>query len=116
MNNILYGAIVVLAFVLSITWVKLAGRTAEVNMLKADIVVLNTEKSQWLAVNAEQNAKIEASRFDLAKKESEYLELVNKPAEVRYKTVYKTIPNIEVKSDECKDIKELLDNIRANGY
>lgn len=116
MNNILYGVIIALVLALSITWVKLAGKITEVNMLKADIIVLKTEKNQWLAVNAEQNAKIEASRFDLAKKEGEYLELVNKPAEVRYKTVYKTIPNIEVKSDECKDIKELLDNIRVNGY
>lgn len=116
MGKVLYGAIAALVLVLAITWVKLAGKTAEVNMLKADIVVLNTEKNQWLAVNAEQNAKIEANRLDLAKKESEYMELVSKPAEIRYKTVYKTIPNIEVKSDECKDIKELLDNIRASGY
>lgn len=116
MNNILYGVIVSLLLVLSLTLVKLSGKTAEVNLLKADIIVLNTEKRQWSAVNAEQNAKIEANKFDLAKKEAEYLELVNKPAQVRYRTIYETIPNIEVKSDECKDIKDLLDNIRISGY
>jgi len=64
----------------------------------------------------EQNSKIEKYRLDIDVKEKKYLELVSKPEKIRYKTIYKTIPNIGVKSNECEDIKKLIDDIRSNGY
>jgi hypothetical protein len=39
-----------------------------------------------------------------------------KPPKVRYETIYKKIPSLEVKSDECKDIKNLINDIRNSGF
>ena len=54
----------------------------------------------------DQNTAIESNRNDYEAKVAEYEEWQAKPAEIKYKTIVK-----EVKSDECIDIKNALDEL-----
>ena len=54
----------------------------------------------------DQNTAIESNRNDYEAKVAEYEEWQAKPAEIKYKTIVK-----EVKSDECVDIKNALDEL-----
>ena len=54
----------------------------------------------------DQNTAIESSRNDYEMKIAEYEEWQAKPAEIKYKTIVK-----EIKSDECIDIKNALDEL-----
>ena len=54
----------------------------------------------------DQNTAIESSRNDYEMKIAEYEEWQAKPAEIKYKTIVK-----EIKSDECVDIKNALDEL-----
>jgi len=63
-----------------------------------------------------QNDSIEALAIDYEHNFNKLQELQNKPDKIRYKVIYKEIPTIEVKSNECEDIKTLLDDIRSTGF
>ena len=54
----------------------------------------------------DQNTAIESTRNDYEAKIAEYEEWQAKPAEIKYKTIVK-----EIKSDECIDIKNALDEL-----
>ena len=54
----------------------------------------------------DQNTAIESNRNDYEMKIAEYEEWRAKPAEIKYKTIVK-----EIKSDECVDIKNALDEL-----
>ena len=54
----------------------------------------------------DQNTAIESNRNDYEAKVAEYEEWQAKPAEIKYKTIVK-----EIKSDECIDIKNALDEL-----
>ena len=54
----------------------------------------------------DQNTAIESNRNDYEAKVAEYEEWQAKPAEIKYKTIVK-----EIKSDECVDIKNALDEL-----
>ena len=54
----------------------------------------------------DQNTAIESSRNDYEMKIAEYEEWQAKPVEIKYKTIVK-----EIKSDECIDIKNALDEL-----
>ena len=54
----------------------------------------------------DQNTAIESNRNEYEAKVAEYEEWQAKPAEIKYKTIVK-----EIKSDECVDIKNALDEL-----
>lgn len=56
---------------------------------------------------ANQNNKILGLRIAANKRAEEYAELLKKPETIRY---------IELESDNCEDIKRVLDDIRSNGF
>lgn len=58
-----------------------------------------------------QNEKVLALNKLSALQAEQYKNLINKPEKVRFKTKY-----IEVKSNECEDIKNIIGDIRANGF
>lgn len=84
--------------------------------LESKLVVSETNTYQYKAQVKSQNDAIEKLGMDYSKANAEYQKLLNQPPEVRFKTVYKEVPSIGVKSDECEDIKKLLDDIRNAGY
>lgn len=59
----------------------------------------------------EQNQAIEKNKIDYETKIKEFEEWKNKPVEVKYKYITR-----EVKSNECKDIKESIDRVRSINF
>ncbi len=60
-----------------------------------------------------QNEKIERIENNYVEKNKEFEIWKNKPAEIKYKEVIK---NVEVKSNECKDIKSIINDIRNTSF
>lgn len=89
---------------------------AKVSDLESDLVVCKTNNVTVKSALDRQNEKIANMEIDLEERNAKYQELLNQPPEIRYKTVYEKVPSIEVKSDECKEIKKLIDDIRSAGY
>ena len=58
------------------------------------------------------NERIDAERSDYEAKIKEYKATLQQKPKVRYKTIYKTITK-EQKSDDCEDIKSVLDSVRS---
>ena len=77
-----------------------------IQALSAELVVANANKATLEAAIRSQNVVIELNRNDYEAKVAEYEEWQAKPAEIRYKTIVK-----EIKSDECIDIKNALDEL-----
>ena len=76
---------------------KLSAAEANSVTLRSAIASQNDEVSKW---KVERDNTVEA-----------YNELLQKPEAVRFKTKY-----VEVQSDDCKDIKLILDDVRINGF
>ncbi len=116
MDRIIQGICVVL-IVLSVwlTTTKLQLET-KIAQLETSLVVCNTNKLAVENALSSQNEKVEAMRVDNEVALKMYKELVEKPPEIRYEVVYKKVPTIGVKSDECEEIKKLVDDIRNAGY
>ena len=116
MNKVIQGICVVLIVLstwLTISKLQLETRVAE---LETSLVVCNTNKVVVENALASQNDRVEAMRVDSEIAFKKYQELVEKPPEIRYEVVYKKVPAIGVKSDECEEIKKLVDDIRNAGY
>ena len=77
-----------------------------IQSLSAELVVANANKATLEAAIKSQNVLIELNRNDYETKVVEYEEWQAKPAEIKYKTIVK-----EIKSDECIDIKNALDEL-----
>lgn len=84
--------------------------------LTTEKVSLEMNNLRLKSVIDEQNDAIEQVAAQYADKVDAYNRLANKPAEIRYKTVYKEVPALIKNSNECEDIKKLLDEIRKAGY
>lgn len=112
-----YAAIVIaIVGMLTYQHVRIGNLEATVAELTTDKVVLETNNFKLKSVIDEQNEAIEKVAAQYTEKLDQYNELRSRPAEVRYKTVYKEVPSIGVNSDECNDIKKLIDDIRSSGY
>ena len=109
---ILLGVGIVITLVLGLGFMlKLQSNNIEelgqtIQSLSAELVVANANKVTLEAAIKSQNAVIELNRNDYEAKVAEYEEWQAKPAEIKYKTIVK-----EVKSDECVDIKNALDEL-----
>jgi hypothetical protein len=62
-----------------------------------------------------QNEIIESQKIEMTDREAKLKALKSLPLKVRYETVYKAIPSIELKSNECDDVKKVLREIRESG-
>lgn len=89
---------------------------AKIDSLETELVISKGNEVSLNKAIMTQNLAISKYELDLKSKTDEYMTLLNQPPEVRYETVYKKIPSIKVKSNECDDIKKLLDDIRTAGY
>lgn len=110
------GVIVAMGIGMLWLWVDNSRLESKVNELESELGVCSTNRYQLESAVKSQNDKIDQYRVDIEAKKEEYEKLLGQEPEIRYKTVYEKVPNIEVKSDECKDIKKLIDNIRNAGY
>lgn len=116
MNKVIQGicaVLIVLSMWLTVGKLQLETKVAE---LETSLVICNTNKVAVENALASQNDKVEAMRADSEAALRKYQELAEKPPEIRYEVVYKKVPTIGGKSDECEEIKKLVDDIRSAGY
>ena len=95
-----------LGFILKLQSNKIEELGQTIQSLSAELVVANANKATLEAAIKSQNVVIELNRNDYEAKVAEYEEWQAKPAEIKYKTIVK-----EIKSDECVDIKNALDEL-----
>ena len=74
--------------------------------ISGELVVAKANNVVLEGAIIDQNTAIESNRNEFEAKVAEYEEWQAKPAEIKYKTIVK-----EVKSDECVDIKNALDEL-----
>ena len=104
--GIVITLVIGLGFMLKLQSNKIEELSQTIQSLSAELVVANANKATLEAAIKSQNAVIELNRNDYEAKVAEYEEWQAKPAEVKYKTIVK-----EIKSDECVDIKNALDEL-----
>ena len=104
--GIVITLVIGLGFMLKLQSNKIEELGQIIQSLNAELVIVNANKATLEAAIKSQNTVIELNRNDYEAKVAEYEEWQAKPAEIKYKTVIK-----EVKSDECIDIKNALDEL-----
>ena len=104
--GIVITLVIGLGFMLKLQSNKIEELSQTIQSLSAELVVANANKATLEAAIKSQNAVIELNRNDYEAKVAEYEEWQDKPAEIKYKTIVK-----EIKSDECVDIKNALDEL-----
>ena len=85
---------------------KVEDLSKDIQVLNVELVLTNTAKEALKNEIEVQNKAVEANKNEYEIKLAEYQKWKDKPAEIKYKTVIK-----EVKSDECIDIKNALDEL-----
>ena len=104
--GIVITLVIGLGFMLKLQSNKIEELSQTIQTLSAELVVANANKAVLEAAIKSQNTVIELNRNDYEAKVAEYEEWQAKPAEIKYKTIVK-----EIKSDECVDIKNALDEL-----
>ena len=104
--GIVITLVIGLGFMLKLQSNKIEELGQIIQSLNAELVIVNANKATLEAAIKSQNTVIELNRNDYEAKVSEYEEWQAKPAEIKYKTIVK-----EIKSDECVDIKNALDEL-----
>lgn len=104
--GIIITLVIGLGFMLKLQSNKIEELSQTIQSLSAELVVANANKATLEAAIKSQNIVIESNRNDYEAKVAEYEEWQAKPAEIKYKTIVK-----EIKSDECIDIKNALDEL-----
>lgn len=94
---------------------ELAVRDLEIEKYKTTIAHIEASVSVCKSTLAHQSEAIELQSVDIKTKEDALQKLKAQPANVRYKVIYKDVPKITIKSNECDDIKDILDSIKASG-
>ena len=104
--GIVITLVIGLGFMLKLQSNKIEELGQIIQSLNAELVIVNANKATLEVAIKSQNTEIELNRNDYEAKVSVYEEWQAKPAEIKYKTIVK-----EIKSDECVDIKNALDEL-----
>ena len=88
---------------------------AKSSKLEAELVVAHASKSQTEANYNAVHKELELVKKAIEKNKADY-ETNMSNYEDAMKNIKKEVKYIEVKTDDCKDIKNILDDIRSNGY
>ena len=115
-----YRMEIAIAIVVSLV---IAWQYLQISTLKADLgqsegkrAIAEANTASLRMALEKQKAEVKILQMDRAESIAKYEALKKQSEKVRYRAVYNTVPNIGVQSDECKDIKDLIDNIRSVGY
>lgn len=84
-----------------------------ISNLKLKIAILEKDKIELNFVLDNQNKALESIKIDRDNKLKELEYIKSLPPEIKYQTIYKEIPKILEKSDECEDIKEVLNSLKG---
>ena len=88
---------------------------AKSSKLEAELVVAHASKSQTEANYNAVHKELELVKKAIEKNKADY-ETNMSNYEETMKNIKKEVKYIEVKTDDCKDVKNILDDIRSNGY
>ena len=110
--------VVVIVMGLTIGYLKYdnLNKGVQIAKLETELVVCSTNNETLKNAITDQNTKVEALRVDYESSVAKYNELAQKPESVRFEKVFVKVPTIQVKSNECDDIKKLLDEISKEWY
>ena len=104
--GVLVAAILGLIVTLHVYKGKVENLSKDIQVLNVELVLTNTAKEALKNEIEVQNKAVEAHKNEYEIKLAEYQKWKDKPAEIKYKTIVK-----EIKSDECVDIKNALDEL-----
>lgn len=118
----------ILAIVIFTLIIAFIGMYLYVDTLKKEVSDLNTslntatsllavEKANNVTLKAalsSQNIEIEKNKIDLDEKKKELEEWKSRPPDIKYKTIEKIIKQGD--SNECENIKNMLDDIRNTSF
>ena len=115
----IYAIIGISVFLLVGAWV--FSLKQEINFLKKENISLTKDYAQSLSniqtLKGEvdiQNDKIKQNELNLAHRKNELDSWKNQPPQVKYKTIEKIIT--KESSNECENIKNILDDIRSTSF
>ena len=108
MNKLILIILVIIVFVLYLFTL-----SNYISNLKLKIANLEKDKIELSFVLDNQNKALESIRVDRDNKLKELEYIKSLPPEIKYQTIYKEIPKILEKSDECEDIKEVLNSLKG---
>lgn len=113
-------ALVSLLTIITIGGIYIKIQSAEIQLLQNDLaqtkIELSNEKANNITLSSkikDQNQKIAEQENNYEAKLKEFQEWKNKPVEIKYKEIIK---HQEVKSNECKDIKNIINDIRNTSF
>ena len=115
----IYAIIGISAFLLVGGWV--FSLKQEISFLKEENISLTKDYAQSLS-NAQtlkgeieiQNSKIKQNELNLAQRENELYHWKKQPPQIKYKTIEKIIT--KESSNECENIKNILDDVRTTSF
>lgn len=126
MPNQSYAIITASLLILSIftfQYIKIQKQEAKISDLNTEIAYdkltiekLQSSNKEFKKTVANQNEAVSKIAIDLDEARRSLDEWKAKKPEIRYEVIYQKIPTIEVKSNECEDIKIMLDDIRNSGF
>ena len=79
----------------------------KIDRLNSEIALIDKANADYKRSVAQQNDANSALNEYAAQRANEYAELLKRPQAIRYR---------EVKSDECKDVIAIIDDIRSSGF
>lgn len=112
---IVAGLVIVVISYIAILKYEIKDLNLENEKLSSKLTACKLNKANLEISIKSANKKVEEFRFNMEKKKKEYLEKLNEAPKVKYKYIYKEIPTLGKDSNECKDIKKLLGDIRVRG-
>lgn len=93
--------------------VEIANLESKLTQEKSNLALAAANNASLAAAIKNQNEKIELNKIDYEKKVKEFQVWKDKPAEIKYK---ETIKYKEMKSNECEDIKNIINSIRTTSF
>lgn len=80
---------------------------SQVSLLSGRISSLTSANTEYASAVEKQNNAILSLRIASTQRQKEYAELLKQPEKIKY---------IELKSDNCEDVRSVLDDIRTSGF
>ena len=119
-NYIIIGIVISMLTIILIESIYIKLQSGKINFLQEKITEIKLDLSNEKANNTtlrssikDQNQKIEEHKNNYDSKLREFQEWKDKPAEIKYKEIIKYQ---EIKSNECKDIKNIINDIRNTSF
>jgi type II secretory pathway pseudopilin PulG len=116
-NGIMLIAVAVVAVAISIYIYVLHGTIDKLNdhisTLQVSLANVKLENARYVSILEKQNKAIEDMKLDLTKANESLESWKKQPREVKYRVIYK---EREVKSNDCKDVKNTINSIRSLNF